>query len=981
MLRFLSAATIIVLMVLYARVEGLLSTDQLPLQLNDTQKQWLNEAGVIKVGVMSDWPPINYINLKDEQDGFGPELANLLNQKLGGRIQLVSGDWQNLYAAVKEGELDAIMDITPRPERMEDFLFTEPYLNIPHVIIARKDGGAFPNKESLVGHTIALEAGFGSIAYFDKNFPNIHINTYENTSQALTAVIAGNADAYVGNRAVANYVIRTELMSSLQITGRAEKRGSILSIGVNKKDTVLRDILQLALDDISNMEVHAALEQVIADQESLFVDLDFTPAELAWMEAHPKIRLASDPAWPPFEYIDENNQYKGIAADFMGLIEEKLPIEFIDSPNTTWRDVVEKLKNKQLDVFSLAMETQARKQFAVFTEPYVSNAMVILTRNDVDFIPGPEGLYGKKVAVEYGYASYDLISRMFPSIELKTYRNTEAALIGLLQGEVFAYVGNLATTSHIMQKQGITGISVSGEMPLRFELAMGVRDDWPELVSILNKTLASITPQEKAHIFKKWINVSAPKSAPYPIKWLFISILVLGLVVLIVIYWNLQLNRKVKERTQLLQHQANHDALTGLPNRSALLAQLEDRLNIAERQKKRLVLLFIDLDDFKKINDTLGHSTGDALLQAATVRLKSVLRKSDIISRFGGDEFVIAVDYIENDIDIETVCLQLLDTMKGSYNIEGRNLSVSMSIGVAIYPEDGKDVEALLQNADTAMYSSKSLGGDHFRFYSSQMNMQIRRRMEIEQALYQSVKNNEVFLNFQPVIDLETNKAKKLEVLCRWNHPEMGMISPAEFIPVAEHTGYILELGDFIMDNALAACKRLQEKYEINFCVAVNVSPRQLREPGFVDRCSELLKQHELAPTSLVLEITEGVLLKQQEYAQEVLLALAKVGVRLAMDDFGTGYSSLSYIRKYPFDVLKIDQEFVQDIPHDQSSGELIESIVAMANSMRIEVVAEGVETQEQHEYLKSKSCHKGQGYFYARPMVEQDLHDWLDQH
>lgn len=523
----------------------------------------------------------------------------------------------------------------------------------------------------------------------------------------------------------------------------------------------------------------------------------------------------------------------------------------------------------------------------------------------------------------------------------------------------------------------ITGLRISGEIPLRFELAMGVRNDWPELVGILNKALQSITAQERAAIFSRWVRLEQPSSR-LPLKWIITGLTVILLFALAILYWNLLLKRMVKQRTQQLEHQAYHDILTGLPNRSALIAQLEQQLAFAQRNHEKVAILFIDLDDFKKVNDTLGHTVGDELLQAVASRLRKTIRSSDVISRFGGDEFVIMLSHLHSLEDIESTCLQLLQSMKQNYPIGQRNISMSLSIGIATYPEDGESVELLLQNADTAMYAAKNKGGDHFSFYSGQLNQQVHRRMLLEEHLSRALHNNEISLHFQPVIELESGEVSKFEALARWHNSELGDVSPDEFIPVAEHTGLIMPLGEYVLSQSLAVCRSLREQFKVPYRISVNLSPRQLRDENFVDKCEALLKQNQLPAESLALEITEGMLLKQQERADQVLRELHQLGVLLAMDDFGTGYSSLSYLRKYPFDTLKIDREFVQDITEDESSSDLILSIISMAHSMHIDVIAEGVETAEQNNKLISLNCKKGQGYYYSRPLPEEKLREWL---
>jgi diguanylate cyclase (GGDEF)-like protein len=692
--------------------------EELDLPLTPEQIRWLNQRDTIRIGAMNDWPPINFVNFKGEPDGFGVALVSLLNQRLGGRLQLISGNWPVLYQNVVDKKLDALLDLTPKKSREAFFLFTKPYLNIPHVIVGRNQPPFFQADADLKGKRLALEKGFGNVTYYQEHYPSIKIQEYANTSEALDAVIRGEADAYIGNRAVVNYIIHNEFISSLKIHSRAEKPGSILAIGVRKDWAELADILQMALNSITTQEFYALLDDVIENQTALpdTYAVKLTAYEKRWLEYHPVISIASDPNWPPLEYTNADQRYQGISTEFIRLAEEKLNIKFERVPVTSRMDLISKIKRRDLDVMSLAVNTPVRNQFMTVSEPYILNGMVIVTRDSVEYVPGVEGLLGKKVAVGKEYASEKILTDQHPELLLDSYDTVKQGLTAVLRGESYAFIGNIAVISHVIQEEGISGLRFSGEVPYQYRLGFGIRSDWPELVGILNKVLDSVSGHERAEMFSRWTYIESKQALPWGWIWSIAGVMV-GFIA-VTLYWNYTLNQKVKNRTHQLEHRSLHDALTELPNRISLDLQLEQSMALADREGTTFAVMFIDLDDFKAVNDTLGHSTGDKLLLAVARRFKESLRRADFICRFGGDEFVIVTQAIKSKGDIRAMCSHLIETMQAPYMLEDLELAITISIGVACYPADGGSGEDLLRNADAAMYIAKGNGRNQFSFFS-----------------------------------------------------------------------------------------------------------------------------------------------------------------------------------------------------------------------------------------------------------------------
>ncbi len=1206
----------------------MLAADNQTFELTETESQWLAQKEQIRIGAMKAWPPFNFVDQYGKSTGIGADYITALNKRLNGKLVIESGNWNELFDAVKTQQLDAILDINRKPEREHYFLFTKPYLQVPHVIVAPKNAPFLRDEQDLKGKVIALERGFGNVTYFEETFPETTIKLYKNTALALDAVSRGQADAYAGNRSAALYWIGKEVMVNLKVHGRLNTEGSQLSIGVRTDEPILVKILDRALADIRQEEVrmiqnrwvgnndnnkqvllteqeqqwikenpiikiafdqnyppysfkneqgnfegvavdiafelanrigvelnihpegqwlnlyqdaiagkvdvvatlvktpdrednfnftqpyislsrfivtkkedreniastddlrgktialiegYSTSSQVIAKypsitpyyvkniQESLkavsagladaaiadigmaqhamtllgltnlgfasvYVDNDLderygvhidkpilasildkaleslsyqeylafysnwsvpytekiisgvqsknfklTESEKAWLDKHKVIRLASDYSWPPFEYIEKDGTYHGIGADYMALIEQRLGIRFEVSPRRAWQEITDMVANKELDILSCAMETEQRQKYAIFTQPYISHPMIIVTRDNIDFVEGIDGLAGKKVSIEKGYGSYDLMLDRHPEVNIIPYTDSLSAMMAVSNGEVFAYIGNIATMSYVARQNGITNIKISGQVPYRFDLSIGVRDDWPEFIPILQKALNSITREEHNQIRNKWIAIDVEKPFNYTIIWQVGSLVIIILVSFL--FWNLSLNKRVKERTQQLTYQANYDSLTQLPNRAYVLKQLNDLLEKAVESRDKLAVLFLDLDDFKIINDTMGHDAGDQLLIEASQRMKKSLGENHIVGRMGGDEFIAIIRDYDDDSQTTLLADRLIDNFKNKFEIDNQEIKMSTSIGIATYPEDGTSSSTLLSHADAAMYHSKRQGRSTYSHFTEEMNREVERRIEIEKNMQGALERNEFSLVYQPKVDIASRRIIGVEALLRWHSPQLGSVAPDEFIPIAENNGHILPIGEFVLKTAIERLNEWQNKFDLSLTMAVNLSPIQFRDPNLSRNIRESMEQIGIQLSSLELEVTEGVLLKGHNFVQKAISELKSLGVHLSMDDFGTGYSSLSYLRKYPFDRIKIDREFIKGITDNETDRQLVYASIEMAHGLNLSVVAEGVETDSQLSILAERYCDIAQGYLFSKPLPYEQMTQFLQDH
>ncbi len=429
-----------------------------------------------------------------------------------------------------------------------------------------------------------------------------------------------------------------------------------------------------------------------------------------------------------------------------------------------------------------------------------------------------------------------------------------------------------------------------------------------------------------------------------------------------------------KRTEQRLVYLAHYDELTGLPNRSLFYEKAVLAIRDAKQQGKLIGLMFVDLDHFKYVNDTLGHVVGDILLKKVAHRLTQCLRKEDTLARLGGDDFIILLETVQTDQEIIHITQTIIDAMQVSFDLKGYETYVTATIGISIYPYDGEDVDTLLKNADAAMYRAKEKGRNNYQFFLPQMNVHSHKRLTLESKLRHALERNEFLVYYQPQMHLATGIIVGAEALLRWQHPDLGLILPYNFIPLAEETGLIVQIGEWVLHRACLQHRQWRDNGLPILRMSVNLSPRQFRQPNLSQHVIQIVEANNVDPTLLELELTESMLMQDADMAAKILQELKDRGFQLAIDDFGTGYSSLSYLRRFPIDKLKIDQSFVREIPTNQDDMTITRAIVALAKSLNLKVIAEGVETKPQAAFLKTLRCDEVQGYLIGRPMPAEEF-------
>ncbi|HUP59889.1 MAG TPA: EAL domain-containing protein [Thermoanaerobaculia bacterium] len=482
-------------------------------------------------------------------------------------------------------------------------------------------------------------------------------------------------------------------------------------------------------------------------------------------------------------------------------------------------------------------------------------------------------------------------------------------------------------------------------------------------------TILSLAFGAYAIVHMQYVVLGAMRSEAYVSYIGFIEVLLQSALAIGMIACLLEDEREAAElAASEIEHLAYHDALTGLPNRPLFIDRLIVSLAQATRGRYELAVLFLDLDRFKDINDSLGHSVGDMLLKSLSDRIKRCVREGDTVARFGGDEFTLLIPRVEQVEDAAKIAQKIIETVKIPFNIHEHELFVTASIGLSIFPTDGIDAETLVRNADTAMYRAKEQGRDHYQLYAPAMNARALERLALENMLRKAITQNELVLHYQPLIDTQTRTVIGAEALVRWRHPDLGLLLPGHFISTAETSGLIVPIGEWVLRTACNQA-RAWERKNPGFVVSVNLSARQFQQPDLLDQIRKAIDGAGIEPSRLQLEITESNAMQNAQNTIRTLRELKALGIRIAMDDFGTGYSSLSYLKRFPIDVLKLDSTFINDVTTDPSAAAIVSAVIVMAHSLGLKVVAEGVETEAQLEFLVRESCDVLQGFLFSSPV------------
>jgi diguanylate cyclase (GGDEF)-like protein len=707
------------------------------------------------------------------------------------------------------------------------------------------------------------------------------------------------------------------------------------------------------------------------------------------------LRVAGDNNHPPYEFIDEKGNYKGFNVDIMRAIaiEEGIEIEIIPM---AWNQAVYALEAGKVDAIQGMSKTPTRANKFLFSIPTVKNSQAIFVLKDTNYISGIEDLTGVKVAFQKGDINEEILNDISRVI-LRPKDNQKDGIEALLNGEVEAFLGNRQTGLYYLQKMKKADmVKIVGEPMGEVEYGPVTTKDKQEVADILNRGIKEIKRNGTYDkIYQKWFGEEYyGKKDLFKVykKQIVVIVFVILLVFFILSGWNKQLATEVEKRTSeleeanknLISHQeqiyrlAYYDAITDLPNRLYLAKKFSDIVEEIEKKGNRLAVLYFDIDRFKDINDTLGHDTGDHILNLVGKRIENIIKDGDILARFGGDEFLILMKNIEDENEVVEFAKQVLDKMSEPFLLSRYKHFLTASVGVSIYPEGGKDFTTLVKNADMAMYRAKKSGGNNLYIYNKELSdIEINKVKTISQ-LRRAVERNEFELYYQPKIDINSGEVQGMEALIRWNSPDKGLIGPNHFIPIAEEMGLILPIGEWVLREACRQNKAWMDKGYKPIRVSVNISGVQFQQKDFVDIVENILESTGLESQYLELEITESIAMTDIKYTIEVLKKMKSLGVYISIDDFGTGYSSFSYLKEMSVDELKIDRTFIMDVNTNTKNMSIVKAIIHLAHELNLQVTAEGAETIEHIQFLKENNCDKVQGYFYSKPVSSKGFEKFL---
>ncbi|WP_309227487.1 EAL domain-containing protein [Zooshikella harenae] len=949
------------------------------LAFNDEEKAWIDTHKVVSLAFDGYFPPFSFLSDNGKLEGFAVDVLNEIEKRIGVTFNISPQyEWKTLYQAAQKKQIDVVATMVDREERSKWFNFTDPYIYKSLVVISQAENQDIKKKEDVSGKRIALVKNYQYVDHVLQEFPQVSPVYVDTMLDALNAVSVGEADAAISFLSAVHYYRNKYLLSNLKYAAVYDKNHSNESIAVRKDWPELVSIINKGLHSIPESQMQKLRAKWLpVDYMENLVQIDFTEAEKKWLSQNRLIRLGIDPEFAPFEYI-ENGVYQGMASDYVKLLSQRLNLKMKIVDGLSWKEVIDKVKQGEIDVLPAVGVTEKRKRYLNYTKAYLSFHRVIVSRDDAPFIASLGDLYGQTVAVQINTSHHGFLIEN-TDINPVLYDTLQESLLAVSGGTVDAFVGNVASATYWIRKLNLTNLKISAPASTEVQtLHFAVRNDLPELASILQKGLNTIGPRKRKAISEKWLSIEYEPEVDYSLLWKVVAVFS-GLVVSFLI-WNILLNRKVRLRTSQLHYTANYDQLTDLPNRFLILDRLKQLILDARRNHRKVALFSIDIDDFKKINDGLGHKIGDAVLKECSTRLKGMLRENDTLGRLGGDQFLVIQTNFADASDSAHLAEKLLDSLNQNFKKASQEISIRASIGIALFPDDGTTAETLLTLADTATHHAKEEKQGHFAFYTEGLLQKVSRRLELEKQLRGALERNELQVYYQPKVDAKTNGIVSFEALIRWFNPEMGTVSPVEFIPIAEKASLIQEIGFFVITEAFEKLTQWQRKYSDELSMAINLSPVQFRSGEIVSALESLFLQYELNSRSVEFEITEGLLLSNYCNVEEELKKLESLGVTLTMDDFGTGYSSLSYLRQYKFDSLKIDREFIMDLEARESARKLVSATIAMAHELGMTVVAEGVETEEQKSILVASKCNFLQGWLFSKPLPAAEIDSLLEK-
>jgi len=957
------------------------------------EQRFIEQHPVIRVGGEKDWPPFDFVQ-NGEYTGAAKDYLDLLSLNTGLTFEIKTGpSWDSLLQSIKRREIDLLPMIFWSQKRTEYLNYTDTFLMIRHYVFIHEDTEMITSMTDLENKTLAIPKSFAQIELLKSQYPNVDILEVESPLEAIDAVITKRVDGLIENTAMISYLKKENNIQGLKAAFVTDIGIHDLYMATRKDWPRLRDIIQKGLDKITQAQSDKIAHKWITFDNANNAPL--TPKKIVLSEQQQRylvqkktIKACIDPDWMPIERL-EKGKYIGMGADYLKLLQQKIGVPIDVLPTKDWAESLDIAENKQCDIFVLSMDIQPQQSYMDITTPYLKLPVVIATKLDVVFISNLEEVASQKIGILEGCALADSVKQANPDVNFVMVPSKELGLEMVANDELFGMMDNLYSLSHEIQKHHYGELKIGGKLGVNWDLGIATRKDEPILNQIFEQALATISTQARQEIINRWTPIEYVQTFDYNLMWKIVA--AFSLLLVATFFRNRRLimhqteiaqknhelakiNRQLQAQKTEVQHHADHDFLTGLPNRKKVNELLDHAIQIAKRQQQQIAVLFLDLDRFKNINDSFGHHVGDDVLRETAERLKKRLRVSDTIARIGGDEFLIVLETNQDVKDAAVTAENILAEIRKPIYINDHSYINSGSIGIALFPGDGQDASTLIKCADSAMYLAKEHGKDSYQYYTQKLSEQIQRRLYIEHALRNAIKNEQLSILFQPQIELKQQQIVGVEVLVRWLHPELGFVSPSEFIPIAEETGLIVEIGEWVFRNACQTFSSWQKSGFMLDSLAINVSSVQFNQSNVTDTFSAIIDEFNIPAKNIEIEITERYIMADTEQNNHFLQSLREIGFRISVDDFGTGYSSMSYLKTLPLDIIKIDKSFTNEIPHDNNDLQIVEAILALSHSLGYIVVAEGIEKLEQLEILQAMSCDIGQGYYFNKPLPADEL-------
>lgn len=954
--------------------------------LKSAHKKFLAEHPQIKVSCMSHLEPLEFTSEGGCQ-GFSPDLLRLIADKVGLDVVFEPyDDYMSIHKALLTRDIDMMQLASDLILNRFYATLSKPYFDINTVIVTQKSRDDIYTIDDLTDKRVALLKGSLITKAAKLRYPTTDIIEFDNVKSMLEAVAFGNVDAMVNDHRVVTYMMQKHSFGDLKITGRIDASKIIkeLSFGIRNDWPILNEIFDEALNTINEEEILTLEREWFQKYSRLdgpteHLQLRFEEDEKSYLKEKKKLTMCIPSNIPPF-IIYKDDRLSGMAGDYVSFFEERtnIPIEPIAGESTA--DYIRMMIDGDCDLYIVLQKSPRFKDLVFLTKPYFDDPLVIVTKVDEPFIPDLHTIHGKKVGAIQGTVMKDDMENSYPELDIIGVESIGQALNSILNGELYGFVYPMIVLNHMVQTEYPGQLRISGRSDKRFSGSLGIRKDEPILHEIFEKVILDMTPDIKNKIYAKWVSLKYKRGYDYALLWKVAAAFTLLLI--IVLFWNRRLilhRREIDTKNQELEaekvkvdHIAYHDQLTGLSNRVALSRTLEHAINVAHRRRDLLGLLFIDLDRFKIVNDTLGHHVGDEMLKVVADRIESVIRDADVLARVGGDEFIVLLEGMKHQDEAALVSEKILKSVKEQIHVNGYELNTTASVGIALYPDDGKDINSLIKNADSAMYLAKAEGKDSYRYYTKRLSDEVHERLTLEHYLRYALEKDEFSLVFQPQYDLATHKIIAAEALLRWDKHERDVITPDRFIPIAEDSGVILSIGEWVF---ISACKEFLRWRSLGLeieQISINVSSVQFNQEHVVEHFKAMIKSVGIEAGSVELEITERYVMEHTKQNQDILDELRNIGFRISIDDFGTGYSSMSYLKTLPLDTIKIDKSFIDDIPHGPNDVAITKAILVLAKSLEYTVVAEGIENIDQEHFLKTHQCDIGQGYLFSRPLTPE---------